>query len=274
MKRFNVLVATTLLASSSIVYAANPPNNCKTGAVFSSNASGSSEQCDHSGCGDFEYDFDVDYLATVSEKYVLIGEDTRVKGDGAFYFSRSDTITFHDSINGEVGMDNANFEGNAYYNYTISNNIWQAGQIWLWTTKNSGDGLPTPWCSKKQVYLHKAPKLNIQISKTENTTPDGGVSSTYLNIDANPAVGTFSKAVQEGVGYTVKWYYRSSLSTPWQVLSNDSDSIGQEFFHAVTYFKVILNDGVHETEEQFHVQTSKPGANASPCNSKPWLDFC
>jgi len=221
------------------------------------------------GCDDYDYDFDFDFLAAVSKKYLLVDEENRIKGDGAYYFSKNDNVKFYDSINGYVGTDESNSEGNAYLRYNMTSSTAYRGPQKIWVTKNS-----ETWCSYKNVILQSPPSLRISIDKSPNYRSEGGIGSTDLVIDANPYVDFFSKAVQENTGYSLKWYYRASTAVDWQLVDSDIDVLTDRFYHAVSYFKVILDDGTYETIEEFHVVTSTPAPGASPCDSKPWLAMC
>lgn len=254
MKKYCFFLSMIAIGYVPFSKATSPPSHCLEGTVFG--YSGSTILTDS-------------FLETVVDDYLLIGQDITVKGDGAYLIDSGKSVDFYDSVNGFVGNDEANSEGNAYMSYTITNSSAYRGNAWIWTVESG-----TSDCSKKQVNLQKAPSLNIDIVKDENTTSDGGVSSTFLTIDANPWVDTYSKAYQEFVGHTLNWYYRHSLATGWQLLATNTDIVAEEFYHAVTYFRITLNDGTYEIEEQFNVQTSKPGTGANPCNSKPWLDMC
>lgn len=137
-------------------YEWSPPQGCKEGKVYE----GCYGSCPGGG------GTGVDYLKADSKKHIAINWSTTVKGDGAPIFSNGDQIHFYDSLGGRRGTDEANFEGNAYKGYEVTENQRHGPQVgWVWVMKNMDDNIP--WCSKREVYFQHPPKISASIVHQE-----------------------------------------------------------------------------------------------------------
>lgn len=128
--------------------------------------------------------------------YMAVGYTRRFKGDYPFQLPIpiKDTVDFYNSLDGFVGSDDTNFEGNTYLNMSFN---YGRGAEWAWAIGGSGN------CSKKQVWVHERPYASA-ISLTGGNSITAKISA---RIDKQ-----FSKNAVEGNGRpTIKYSFRNEI---------------------------------------------------------------
>lgn len=260
-------LATIFLALTLQVHAAQPPSTCKVGAVKQGSVVVGGNGCDEisGSCADYDYDLSFDYLATVLPGYIPVGGSVRIKGDGKPIASSHEDVKFYTEVQGYVGTDRSNSEGNAYLNHVVAPTTASRGARWVWAVRED-KGM----CSKKRAYVQNRPALNVSASKPNGT----GAAGSFVRMVASAYIDGYSELGRQGQEGALDWYYRPSTAVGWQLIGQDTVTIARNFYGGVAYFKVILFDGNYSDTEEFHVVIADVPDDAGPCESKPWLPMC
>jgi hypothetical protein len=203
--------------------------------------------------------FDDGYIEVEVGKYLLIGNDIRVKGNGSWLGNGNgarERVEFYDSVSGYKGYDRTNSEGNAYLTYNL-NSFYNSGPGQVWVI-NREYYLA---CSKKDVYFQRKPYIgpsgftsfNIINGSMSLDFPNG--FPLYYEVDWN------SKAVRENVPSTITLYARYETSGARDVVGTVQVSqqrgtvsirpSGYMLSNGKIRFYAQVNDGTHSSDEVF-----------------------
>lgn len=268
MKKLIALLSGCML--SGLAYSAPPPAYCQYGKVTSGfpepaechspnqiirNQFINAGLCKASG-GVSNASMD-GFLKIEVDKYLLIGGDHRIKGDGDWLGNgngAAERIAFFDSITGDLGTRNTNSEGNAYLNYDLHSGYVGGGQVWVINREYYNV------CSKKDVFYQNKPHIspngfsipfNISASHLGINFPSG--LNFYYEVDWN------SKTMVESIPAKITVYQYRQGSNKQVVgsaqVSNKSGTVainpnGYSISQPST-FTVEINDGTFSSGELF-----------------------
>lgn len=275
---FKIFIAAYTTCLSSFALASfPPPDHCKEGAVYEGGVYGGKYNYEEGTVSISFSDLEVDYLAAVVKKHILRDHSHRVKADGAYFFSRDDTVKFYDSAhsdgyNGYRGKDKTNFEGNAYLSYKFDG--FNRGPGWVWV-KKSGKSSNGEWCSKQRIYLQDKPDItyrNIDIDYEAS-----GRANVTAVVEGKYDI--YSQKGMAGTPVTVTWDARTLCSTNggsykcpgvndqamWESLKTTYS--GESFFTSLVSgqheLKATINDGNYERIYIFLVNEYSDGNSGS-----------
>lgn len=245
-------------------YASHPPYFCKYGSSSAAMA----------GTSLSDFDFSIFKLET--KKYILIGEQVTLKGDGAYLLDKGDTTYFYDSLKGYLGKDKAGTDGNAHWRYIpqVDKSRFPHGVIWaiknipLQAAPPSGpvNATKLPQCSKKDVFFQERPYIAPQ-STNQNLPQEAKI---YYQVDS------VSKAIKEATGATIqiKWSGPTSGIAAQKKVNNSSanETIPLTGFGNYPYpggrytFTATINDGNYESSTTL-------GTYETPCSSGKVISY-
>ncbi|WKD48973.1 hypothetical protein [Microbulbifer spongiae] len=215
------------------------------------------------------------------DRYVLVGSTETYRHEGKLLNGAGGLLdgrtAYFSSLDGDAGSDEYSYQD---FKQVAKRNIYfpNRGSNYVqidYSFKDSllsGNIIYETIC--KNINVQSPPALNIDITKIPTYRDDGTIGSTLVQLAANPYIDQYSKARVLNANHTIKWYWRGSTAVDWNLGASNVDIFSRSFAGGVTYFKVVLSDGVYEDVEEFYFQTAEPASDADPCIAKPYLPFC